>query len=203
MSAIKIGSTLAAVLFALGFLLTGRAQAEDISGSLSGTAVAVSFDFDKDSSTLNSAQFTGAGEQNVGGEFSAQAIIEADPTPGKGCSRAPTTQAGCSIDGVTNGCLYNLTGGVGALRFNSNGDISSFQVTGGTQCEDFNSSKGFAPPYDFTLSADTAWTGGSGEFAGATGNGTVTGSGRILATDLAGHAFSWLQATYTATLTMP
>jgi hypothetical protein len=219
MGEIRIGSTMAAVLFTFGFLLTGRAQAQDstntssvesgttvkISGSLSGSSITVPFDLDNDSSTGtgNSVESTAAGDQNVGGEFTSQSVTEGDPKPGTGCSMASTKQAGCNIDGVTNGCLYNLVGGVGTLRFNSNGDISSFQVTGGTECIDFNSSKGFAPPFNFTITEDIGYTGGSGEFVGATGSGTFTGSGRILAADEAGHAFSWFQATYTATMIMP
>jgi hypothetical protein len=220
MSAIKIGSSLAAALFVFGFLQTGRTQAEEgtnntsislagttvnISGSLSGTTLEVPFDFDKDRSTGTgtSGQATAAGTQSVGGAFTAQAISEADAKSGTGCSRAPTMQAGCSIDGVTNGCLYTLVGGVGALRFNSDGDISSIQVTGGTQCVDYNSTHGFAPPFNFTISENISFTGGTGEFAGTTGGGTLTGTGRILGTDAGGHAFSWFQARYTALMTMP
>jgi hypothetical protein len=217
MGTIKIGFTLAAALFAFGFLLTGSAQAADstvgaasastvnVSGSLSGTSVTVPFDLDKDSSSGagDSVQSTAAGKQNVGGEFTSQAVTEGDPKPGAGCSTAHTTQAGCTIDGVTNGCLYNLVGGVGVMRFTLNGDISSFQVTGGTECIDFNSSKGFAPPFNFSITEAIAYTGGSGRFAGTSGSGTFTGSGRILAADPGFHAFSWFQATYTATMTMP
>jgi hypothetical protein len=220
MSAIKTGSTLAAVLFTFGLLLTATVQAEEstittssmesgttvnISGSLSGTSITVPFDLDKDSSTGtgNSVQSTAAGQQNVGGGFTSQAVTEGDPKPGTGCSVALTTQAGCAVDGVTNGCLYNIVGGVGALRFNSDGDISSFQVTGGTECIDFNSAKAFAPPFNYTIAEDVGFTGGSGEFAGTSGSGIFTGSGRILATDSELHVFSWFQATYTATMTMP
>src|SRR5713101_8271620 len=150
MRGFRFAATLAVLIFVFGFLLSGRTQAKDstlkISGSLSETTVGTPFDFDNDGTTGTSAIGTGGGKQNVGGAFTTQVIEEGDPEPGTGCALLPTTQAGCTIDGVNDGCLTNIFGGVGAFRFNSDGDISSFQVTGGTTCIDLNSSSGFAPP---------------------------------------------------------
>lgn len=209
MRTIKIVSLVAALSFVFGLSMRGTTQAQDntvqVSGSLSGFSVAeVPIDFDLDSSPAPSGDTTGTGKQNVGGGVTFRGVSEADPHPGTGCPFPPLagTQS-CNIDGVTDGCLFDVVGGASAFRFDSSGDIATTQATGGTGCVNFNSANHFLPPYDDTATVNFKYTGGSGKFAGTTGNGQLTQSGQILFIDESGHSFSWFTARYSGTMTKP
>jgi hypothetical protein len=190
--------------FALAFVVSDNTWAKDrqISGSASGTFISVNLDLDVDNPADQSIASTSAGIEEPGGPFSFFRVAEGELVAGTGCSIAPTASAGCTIDGATDGCLASDFHGGGSLRYKSTGDILAFQLTGGTSCINLNSASGFAPPYKVEETDRISFTGGSGKFANAAGNATVTAVGFIQGAD-GQHSFGWLRQTYTGTLTTP
>jgi hypothetical protein len=201
---------------AVFLLLWGRrveaaGQSLEFKGSLSGTTATIPLDLDADSCSTtdgvticadSSALAAFAGKQAGGieaGEYTGQAVGEADPVPGTGCLIAPTTIQSCRIGSVTDGCEFQGVAGDAVLRFSRTGDLEILQLTSSTLCGDL--SKGL--PANFTFKQSYAITGGTGRFAGATGTFTETGRGQALDEDPQGHEFDWAQASYSGTITAP
>ncbi|MFY9529430.1 MAG: hypothetical protein WAR24_11015 [Candidatus Acidiferrales bacterium] len=76
-----------------------------------------------------------------------------------------------------------------------------FTATSGKQWIDFSTSS--TPPFPFNLTKTDSITGGTGEFAGATGTLVTEGSGAILSIDKSHHVFGWVQIKYEAKIKLP
>ena len=152
-----------------------------------------------DSSSSNTGV---SGQATPGGKFLRPGVAEGAAVPGVGCSVAPTQIQSCTINGHTNGCAYTWEGGSFINNYASGSLLFEKLNPGGSLCIDFNSPS-FAAPYSFTFSSSSTYTGGTGTFAGATGNVTTTGSGEIQIVDAAGHEFGWSNQSFTGTINLP
>jgi len=132
-----------------------------------------------------------------GGPFTGQNVSEAAPVSGTGCLFAPTTIQSCTLGTVTNACEYQyVNGGSGANVFTATNSVLPYTITGGTLCLDTSSF-----PLHFAGTNTISVSGGTGNFTGVTGSGTVTFTGQTTSADPAGHGFSWDTGTFTETLT--
>jgi hypothetical protein len=125
-----------------------------------------------------------------GGQFVGQGVSEFAPHPGTGCKIAPTTQAACILDGVSDACEYDSEGGVSANTYNGTGEVQTFKRSSGSICIDFDS----GAPYNTDGTVVDVITGGTGRFAVQAGTITTHVRGQILSMDSAGNGFSWYGA---------
>src|SRR6266851_6728195 len=88
----------------------------------SGSGQSVILDTDGDNVLHRSALGNSAGTSNIG-PFTLRGVNETDPVSGTGCSFAPTTIAGCTIDSTTHGCEFHIVGGAQVRRSNDSGDL--------------------------------------------------------------------------------
>jgi hypothetical protein len=156
--------------------------------STSGTSYTVPMDVDGDGPAQSSiSTYTGKGS---GGQFIGQGVSEFKAHPGTGCKVAPTTQAGCVLNGVSNACEYDSEGGVSANTYQGTKDVQTFKRLSGSICIDF----GGGAPYNTDGTVVDAITGGTGRFAHSSGSITTHVWGQILSMDSAGNGFSWYRA---------
>jgi len=156
--------------------------------SSSGTSFTVPMDVDGDGPAQSSvATYSGKGS---GGQFVGQGVSEFKAHPGTGCKIAPTTQAACVLNGVSDACEYDSEGGVSANTYKGTGDVQTFKRSSGSICIDFDS----GPPYNTDGTVVDVITGGTGRFAGSTGSITTHVWGQMLTLDSAGNGFSWYHA---------
>jgi hypothetical protein len=142
--------------------------------------------------------YSGKATGSFGGPFTGQNVSETVAVTGTGCFFAPTTIKSCTLGAVTNACEFQyVAGGSGANIRSATGSVESYIITGGTLCFDVSSGL----PFSFAGTNTFTVSGGTGEFKGVSGSGTVTFTGQETSVDLANHAFSWFTATSTATLT--
>jgi hypothetical protein len=186
---IKVFSSMA---LAVGGLVFFAAQSVAFAGgahfSSSGTSYTVLMDIDGDGPAQSSvATYAGKGS---GGQYNGQGVSEFKAHPGTGCKIAPTTQAGCTLDGVSDACEYDSEGGVSANTYQGTKDVETFKRISGSICIDFDS----GPPYNNDGTVVDVITGGTGRFAGKTGSVTTHVWGQILTMDTAGNGFSWYRA---------
>jgi hypothetical protein len=186
---IKIFSSVA--LAVGGFVLLAAQSPAFAAGahySTSGTSYTVPMDVDGDGPAQSSvATYSGKG---TFGQFSGQGVSEFAPHPGTGCKIAPTTQAACTLNGVSDACQYDSEGGVSANTYQGTGDVQTFKRASGSICIDFSNGE----PYSTDGTVVDMITGGTGRFAGKTGSITTHVWGQMLSMDSAGNGFSWYRA---------
>jgi hypothetical protein len=160
-------------------------------GEISGTFVNANFDFDHaDLSTpANVTTITGSDSRfgKIVGQYLGEFVLD-----GLTC----TPPSGVAGEG-TELTLVAETGVVTRLK---TGDQLFFTATSGKQCVDSSASP--RPPFPFSLSKTDSITGGTGEFAGATGTLTTEGTGAILSIDPSHHVFGWVQIKYEARINL-
>ena len=184
---------------AIAALLVMRVRAQEDSyreggksrGQISGTLVSAAFDFDHPdlSTPANIATFTGSDSRF--GRISGQYLGEFVPD-GQTCT-PPSGVAG-------TGTEFVLLTETGVVTRDKTGEQLFFTATSGKQCTDLSAGL----PFAFDLSKTDTITGGTGEFAGATGPLTTEGRGAILAIDASTHrVFGWGQIKYDAEINLP
>jgi hypothetical protein len=214
MDCIKSLKSVSAVVFAVAvfYVLAPRTVeaggTSSFSGTLSGSGASITMDIDNDAcgtsfictelSSFNTAAGTSTGAIEPG-PFTGQSVTEADPVPGTGCAFDPTHVQGCTIGTVTDACKFHFVGGASATRSSSTGDISTTKNVSGTECLDVS----HGLPFNFAGSSTDAITGGSGQFAGATGTVHGTFHGQVLTNDFNGHGFAWFKESFSGTITTP
>jgi hypothetical protein len=188
-SKIRIFSSVAVAVG--GFVLLAAQSAAFADGShysSSGTSYTVPMDVDGDGPAQSSiATYSGKGS---GGQYSGQGVSEFAPHPGTGCKIAPTTQAACVLNGVSNACEYDSEGGVSANTYQGTKDVQTFKRLSGSICIDFSNGE----PYSTDGTVVDVMTGGTGRFAKKTGSITTHVWGQMLSMDSAGNGFSWYRA---------
>ncbi len=191
----KIGVFSSMALTVGGFVLLAAQSAAFADGghfSTSGTSYTVPMDVDGDGPAQSSiATYSGKG---TGGQFSGQGVSEFAPHPGTGCKLAPTTQAACTLNGVTDACQYDSEGGVSANTYQGTLEIQTFKRLSGSICIDFSN----GAPYRTDGTVVDVMTGGTGRFAGKTGTITTHVWGQMMTMDSAGNGFSWYRAVGTS-----
>jgi hypothetical protein len=150
-------------------------------------------------SVLGTSAGTSRGAGPDTGPFTDQTLVETASAPGTGCSFAPSSQQGCTIGSVTDGCLYNYVGGNGITRNTATGDLAIYTFTSGTLCINFDSGL----PFSFEGQLQATFTGGTGSLVNATGSFTSTFHGQILQNDPQGHGLVWDTDTTKGTITLP
>lgn len=183
---------------AIGVLATMRVRAQEDSdaertksrGEISGTLVSAAFDFDHADLSTPATVATFTGSDSRFGRITGQYLGEFAPD-GLTCT-PPSGVAG-------TGTEFTLLAETGAVTRVKDGDQLFFTATSGKQCTDFSA----GPPFAFNLSKTDSITGGTGEFAGATGTLTTAGRGAILAIDPSHHVFGWVQINYDAKINLP
>jgi hypothetical protein len=209
----KIGFTGAFLVAAILLIGVQRAEAKtfNVKSSFSGTGFSVPIDLDGNGTSCTtvglvttcpndsfSSNYSGKATGSFGGPFTGQNVDETVPVSGTGCLFAPTTIQSCTLGAVTNACEFQyVAGGSGANIRSATNSVESYIITGGTLCLDVSSGL----PFNFAGTQTFSVSGGTGEFKGVTGSGTVTFTGQETSEDHAGHGFSWFTATLTATLT--
>jgi hypothetical protein len=150
-------------------------------------------------SALGTAGGTSRGFAADSGPFTYQTVSEYVPMPGTGCSFAPTTQQGCTIGAVADGCLFVEVGASIVSRNTSTGDLAFAKDTSASYCGNFDTPL----PWSFEGQSQSTITGGTGHLANATGSYSTTFQGQILTSDPAGHGISWNRATSKGSITVP
>jgi hypothetical protein len=212
---IRFKIAFAGVLLAAAMFLVGvyKAEAKDfqVTGTLSGTSHSVPIDLDGSGTSCTTvgsviicpddsftSTYVSQASGPFGGAYTGQNVSESVPVSGTGCLFAPTTIQSCTLGSVTNACEFQYTtGGSGANVRSATGSVQSYIITGGTLCLDVSSGL----PFNFTGTVTSSVTGGTGEFTGVTGSGSLTFTGQQTSDDLASHGFSWFTATFSETLT--
>jgi hypothetical protein len=167
-------------------------EAVKSTGQVSGTFIRANFDFDRSDLTTPANATTFAGSDSRFGRIAGQYLGEFAPD-GLTCT-TPGGQAG-------KGTELTLTAETGVVTRLKTGSQLFFTATSGKQCIDFSTSP--TPPFPFSLSKTDTITGGTGEFAGATGTLTTEGRGAVLAVDPSNHVFGWVQIKYEAKINLP
>jgi hypothetical protein len=214
----KPNRTYLALLFTLApifFLqsIAAAAHTSTVTATLSGTGFSVPIDLDGNGTSCTTVgsvttcpddsfsstyitQATGA----FGGRFTGQNVSETVPVSGTGCLFAPTTIQSCTLGTVTNACKFEyVSGGTGASVRLATGSVESYTITSGTLCLDVSSGL----PFNFAGTETFSISGGTGEFNGVSGAGSITFTGQETSVDPAGHGFSWFTANLTSTLSVP
>ncbi len=209
----KIAFTSAFLVAAIVLIAVPRAEAKTfkLEGSFSGTSVSVPVDLDGNGTTCptvggvktcpddSTAQtIVGKATGKFGGPEVTQGVSENVPVSGTGCFFAPSTIQSCTLGAVTNACEFQFLAGVsGVTIITSTNSVLPDIITGGTLCLDVSSGL----PFNFAATITTSISGGTGNFEGVTGSGSIRFTGQETSVDPAGHGFLWLTGTFTDTLT--
>ena len=186
------------------------ATTKDFKGSDSGTAVATPVELDGDSCftapngatvcAVDAVYGNVGGSISPGGTFTEQDVQEFDLVSGmpsciipgiKSCTLAGSSEQGCELQGVP--------GGTAVERDNSSGDLLFLAYSSDTLCLDLSG----AGPFNFAGSGNATITGGTGKNAGVTGVETFTYHGQQFSLDPAGNGLSWVESSFTGTITTP
>ena len=180
----------------VGSALFFATQSVALAGSYvsAGTSYTVAIDLDGDADMSSVSNYTGKGP---GGQFAGQGISEFQPVKtGAGGCFLDATQDGCTVNGKVDGCLYEAVGGASENTYQGPFDVETFErVTGtdSTVCIDFDTPGG-KPPFSTLGTMTDNRTGGTGRFAGQTGQIVTVVHGQIMTMDSTGAGFSWYRA---------
>jgi hypothetical protein len=198
----KLTWSFALSVLALVAFIRADAYAKTYNTSSTVTSTSVQVPVDLDGSGNDAVLSNNHGTVSGGPEkviIDGQSVTQTEPASGTGCVFAPNTIQGCTIGSVTDGCLYNYTGGDSVLRDTSTSDLAILHLASGSLCINLDTPL----PWSFVGTETWTTTGGTGGFANASGTSTETFQGQILENDGQGHGLSWSSATSQGTLTVP
>jgi hypothetical protein len=170
----RILSFLAAAL-ALSFAAQAIAGSSiPFTANYSGSATLALFSFD-----ANFAGISTYGEAGTFGQATGRPARSYQPHPSQDVTETAPDGKTCTVSGhaANAGTEYTLVGDSDIVRYSSNGDLQYRQATSVTSCVDTSSG---TPPFAFTDQGSGIIIGGTGRFAGASGNYSFSDSGSIL-----------------------